>query len=102
MTPSSEAARERLAESRLELRRMFDNDEGASQVGNGEFPRSRTMRLLMEHPGLAVAAALVGGLLIARPGTAGRMLRALPLAAIGRMLLMRYLGHSLNERGAKH
>lgn len=100
MIPGTDNAHERLAESRLELRQMFDCGDGASQVGNGTFPRSRTMRLLIEHPGLAVAAALVGGLLIARPGTAGRMLRTLPLAAVGRMILIRYLAGSPSERGA--
>jgi len=83
------SAAARLAESRLELRQMLDHrsHEGA----NRRFPRSRAMQALMDYPALAVAAALAGGFLVSRPGLMRRVASIVPVAAIARMLVTRYL-----------
>jgi hypothetical protein len=102
MTDRDEAARAeilvRLAVSREELRRVLapprkePNADGSS-IGDahpgGEFPRSRTMQMLVSGRGLGTAAALAASLLIARPALALRLLRMLPAGAVARMLLMR-------------
>ncbi|HZF16319.1 MAG TPA: hypothetical protein VE046_10290 [Steroidobacteraceae bacterium] len=97
MSADAEAAHARLAESRVALRQMLDSGDDDAGDGGGSFPRSRTMRLLVEHPALAIAAAVVGGMLILKPGTLRRVARTVPLAAVGRMLLMRYLARSLGS-----
>jgi|SRR5271155_2534913 len=85
----------RLAASREELRRVFDppdeDSEGSSIPGDhpGGFPRSRTMQMLMSGRGLGTLGAVAAGLLIARPGLALRLLRAVPASAVARMLLVR-------------
>lgn len=91
------SAAARLAESRLELRQMLDSR--ANGAGNGAFPRSRAIRVLMEHPALAVAAAVAGGFLISRPGMIRRLASFLPVAAIGRMLVARYLTRAMKDQG---
>ena len=91
----------RLAVSREELRRLLDPPRGESEQkqgshidGHGDhaFPRSRTMQMLMGGRGLGVLGALAGGLFIARPGLAFRLLRMLPTGAVARMLLAKSLG----------
>src|ERR1700722_13126949 len=85
----------RLAASREELRRVFDpqnNSNGGESVPGdhpGGFPRSRTMQMLMSGRGLGTLSAIAGGLLIARPALALRLLRSLPASAVARMLLTR-------------
>jgi hypothetical protein len=87
----------RLAQSRAEIRRVLEPPlhEHQAEVGAersasfGQFPRSRTMRLLMSGRGLGTVGALVGGLLVARPALALRLLRLLPSSAVARMLLVR-------------
>jgi hypothetical protein len=85
----------RLAASREELRRVFDppnNSNGGESVPGdhpGGFPRSRTMQMLMSGRGLGTLSAIAGGLLIARPALALRLLRSLPAGAVARMLLAR-------------
>jgi hypothetical protein len=86
----------RLAQSRQELRSVLDPPRGqsdgngaTSSHGHSEFPRSRTMQMLLSSRGLGTVGALVGGLLIARPAMALRILRLLPASAIGKMLLAR-------------
>jgi len=91
------SAAARLAESRLELRQMLDRR--GNGAGNGAFPRSRALQLLMEHPALAVAAAVAGGFLISRPGMIRRVASVVPVAAIGRMLIARYLTRALKDQG---
>jgi hypothetical protein len=98
MTDRDEAARAeilaRLAVSREELWRVLapqHNEPRAdgSSIGVGEFPRSRTMQMLMSGRGLGTLGAVAAGLLIARPALALRLLRMLPAGAVARMLLMR-------------
>jgi hypothetical protein len=89
----------RLAVSRQELRRLLDpprreSEQGSQTDGHGDnaFPRSRTMQMLMGGRGLGVLGALAGGLFIARPGLALRLLRMLPTGTVARMLLAKSLG----------
>ncbi|MGH8264928.1 MAG: hypothetical protein ACRETU_00485 [Steroidobacterales bacterium] len=91
------SAAARLAESRLELRQMLDHrlNDGT----NGRFPRSRAMQALMDHPALAVAAAVTGGFLIARPGMIRRVASFVPVAAIARMLVARYVTRAMKDQG---
>jgi hypothetical protein len=102
MTDRDEAARAeilaRLAVSREELRRVLapprkEPNANGSSIGDahphGEFPRSRTMQMLVSGRGLGAVGALAAGLLIARPAFALRLLRMLPAGAVARMLLMR-------------
>jgi hypothetical protein len=101
MTNRDEAARAeilaRLAVSREEMRRVLapqrnePNADGSSigDTHRGEFPRSRTMQMLMSGRGLGTLGAVAASLLIARPALALRLLRMLPAGAVARMLLMR-------------
>jgi hypothetical protein len=103
MRDPDEAARAeilaRLADSRRELRRVLDpprqNSDGSSLGGadaghrSGGFPRSRTMQLLLSGRGLGTLGAVVGGLLIARPALALRLLKMLPASAFARMLIVK-------------
>src|SRR5277367_2764980 len=85
----------RLAQSRQELRRLLDPppEEGktgeAAANGHAGFPRSRTMQMLMSSRGLGTLGALAGGLLIARPGLALRLLRLVPAGTVAKMLMAR-------------
>ncbi len=83
----------RLAQSREELRLLFDppqtqsNGAAAAANGRGGFPRSRTMQALMSSRGLGALGALAGGLLIARPTLALRLLRLVPAGTVAKMLM---------------
>jgi len=85
----------KLAQTREEMRQVLDpprvesgGDRGsAANPGMSEFPRSRTMRALLSSRGLGAAGALVGGLLIARPSLALRLLRMVPIGTVGKMLI---------------
>jgi hypothetical protein len=102
VTDRDEAARAeilaRLAVSREELRRVLDPppnepDAGTRAPGDrpGEFPRSRTMQMLMSGRGLGALGAAAVGLVVARPALALRLLRMLPAGTVAKMLLMRAL-----------
>jgi hypothetical protein len=83
----------RLAQSRAELRALLDpppQGDGSGEASiNGHlgFPRSRTMQMLMSGRGLGTLGALAGGLLIARPALALRLLRFVPANAVAKMLM---------------
>jgi hypothetical protein len=86
--------RNRLAQSREELRVLLDpppgqsNGSGAAGMnGHLGFPRSRTMQMLLSSRGLGTLGALAGGLLIARPALALRLLRFVPASAVAKMLM---------------
>ena len=85
--------RTRLAQSRAELIAILDpprgdNDNGSGDPGNGHgFPRSRTMQMLVSGRGLGTMGALIGGLLIARPALALRLLRMVPAGTVGKLLM---------------
>jgi hypothetical protein len=98
MTERDAAARNlirtKLAQSREELRNVLDPPPseaigGAESAANGSggFPRSRTMRALLSSRGLGALGALAGGLLIARPALALRLLRLVPASAVAKMLM---------------
>jgi hypothetical protein len=86
--------RARLAQSREELRTLLDppptqgnGSADSAARGFGGFPRSRTMQMLMSGRGLGTVGALAGGLLIARPALALRLLRLVPASAVAKMLM---------------
>jgi hypothetical protein len=90
----------RMAQSRAEIRRVLepppriDHDPAGGvtdSVGDGGFPRSRTMRLLMSGRGIGTVGAVVGGLLMSRPTLAFRLLRMVPTGAIARMVVVKAL-----------
>jgi hypothetical protein len=95
----------KLAQSREEVRHILDppraenGADGAPQHVASEFPRSRTMRALLSSRGLGAAGALVGGLLIARPSLALRMLRMVPVSTVAKMLLGKAIS-GLGKRAA--
>jgi len=102
MAESYDAARSEtlaaLARSRAEIRQILDpprvqrtaSEPDSADAGSPtSFPRSRTMRLLMSGRGLTTAGAVVGGLFIARPALAFRLLRMIPAGAVARMLMVR-------------
>jgi hypothetical protein len=88
----------KLVQSREELRRILDPPPG--EYGNGGqapgqaagFPRSRTMQMLMSGRGLGTLGALAGGLLIARPALALRLLRYVPASSVAKILMTRAIG----------
>jgi hypothetical protein len=99
----------RLAQSRAELRKIFEppsqNEPGSSEAGaeasgggHGMFPRSRTMRLLTSGRGLGTLGAMVGGLVMARPAMALRLLRLLPVEAVARVVLVKAIAAMRSKR----
>jgi hypothetical protein len=90
--------RNRLAQSREELRLLLDPppspSEGGPSPANGHagFPRSRTMQMLMSGRGLGTLGALAGGLLMARPALALRLLRLVPASSVAKMLMSKAMG----------
>ena len=89
----------RLAQSRAEIRRLLEPpadadsaDSGASpSPARGGFPRSRTMQTLMSGRGIGTIGAVAGGLILARPALAWRLVRLLPTGAVARMVVPRIL-----------
>lgn len=87
----------RMAQSRAEIRHALEPpprvDHGGSDenfTGSaGTFPRSRTMKLLMTGRGMGTLGAVVGGLALARPALAFRLLRMIPTGAVARMLMVK-------------
>jgi hypothetical protein len=98
MTAERDAILERLAQSRAEIRRLLEpapresaEEHPSPDAAPRGFPRSRTMRMLMKGRGLGVLAALAGGLIIARPAVAWRLIRSLPTGTVARLLITRIL-----------
>jgi hypothetical protein len=86
----------RLAQSRAEIRRVLEPPSAASAeerpAGEADtFPRSRTMQALLSGRGLGAAGAVLGGLLVARPALAWRLLKLLPTSALARMFLVKFI-----------
>jgi hypothetical protein len=97
----------RLALSRAEIRRVLEppaDESGDAPAGgraSGGFPRSRTMQALLSGRGLGAVGAMAGGLLMARPALAWRLIRLLPTSAVARMLFERALGAMRAKRSSK-
>jgi len=95
----------KLAQSREELRSILDpppRENGAGQSAgeaHAGFPRSRTMRTLLSSRGLGTLGALAGGLLIARPALALRLLRLVPATAVAKMLMAKAVGMLKSKSG---
>ena len=85
--------RARLAASRAEIRRLLKppSAESAGASATPDFPRSRTMRWLMKGRGAGTVGAIAGGMLIARPALAFRLLRRLPTGSMGLLVLVKAL-----------
>jgi len=109
VTPGDASERDaimaRLAQSRGEISRLLEpppadsEGEGPGPGGvAGGFPRSRTMRALMTGRGIGAVGALAGGLLLARPRMAWRLLRMLPTGAVTRMVVGRLMGAMRGKR----
>jgi len=91
----------RLAQSRADIRRLLEPEGppssgdtapgGSGAAGGSSFPRSRTMKLLLTGRGMGTVGAVVGGLLLARPTLALRLLRFVPLEAVARVVLVKTL-----------
>lgn len=94
-----DAIRAKMEASRAEIRRVLepaahpDEAVAGATLGTGAsvFPRSRTLRLLLSGRGLGAVGAVVGGMLIARPALAIRLISLLRAGAVGRMLLAKAL-----------
>ncbi len=97
----------KMAESRAEIRRVLDPPARPAVAGepdapsgrDGMFPRSRTMRMLLSVRGVGTVGALAGGLLLARPALAVKLLRMIPAGAVARMLLVKAIAALKNKRG---
>jgi hypothetical protein len=95
----------RLAASRAEIVGIFEPAPSESGPGtavggeSGTFPRSRTMRLLLSGRGVGTVGAVVGGLVMARPALALRLLRMIPASAVARMLVVRAFAGLRSKRG---
>jgi hypothetical protein len=92
----------KLVQSREELRRILDPPPGDGGQAPGEasgFPRSRTMQMLMSGRGLGTLGALAGGLLIARPALALRLLRYLPASSVAKMIMAKAFGALKSRSG---
>jgi hypothetical protein len=87
----------RLAETRQQLVDLFTADRQESAAGQpaspraGSFPRSHTIRLLLGKQGLGALAVIIGGILVARPAIAWRLLRLLPIKTFARTMFVRFL-----------
>jgi hypothetical protein len=89
----------KLVQSREELRAILDPPpgdygDGGQAPGHARavFPRSRTMQMLMSGRGMGTLGALAGGLLIARPALALRLLRFVPVSSVAKILMARAIG----------
>ncbi len=104
LTESRSETLARLAQSRAAIRRILDPEPEITQdevepEGVTAFPRSRTMKMLMSGRGLGTVGAIVGGLLMARPAVALRLIRMLPTGAVARMLLVKGIAMFRSQRG---
>ena len=96
----------KMAQSRQEIRRLLEpppqqagSHNGAASGVAGDFPRSRTMKLLMSGRGIGAVSAVLGGILMARPALAIRLLRMIPVGAVARMLLVKGIETLRSRRG---
>lgn len=81
-------AADKLQESRAEFQHLFEPDDPRAQ---NDFPRSKTMRLLLSSRGAALLAVAAGAVLILKPGLAARAARVVPMGGILRSLAVNLL-----------
>jgi hypothetical protein len=91
-----ETASERLARSRAELRQIFEpppeTDAGRPDARSASgFPRSAIMKAITKHGGATGIALLAVALVAARPKLAVKLLRYLPVSAISKSLVSRFI-----------
>ena len=97
----------RLAVSREELRRVLEPprreaDDPSDPAPRGdEFPRSRTMQMLMSGRGLGIIGTVAAGLFVARPTLVLRLLRMVPASAVGKMLLIKAMEAFKSQRESR-
>jgi hypothetical protein len=96
----------KMAQSRKEIRRLLEppsqqtgSPKGAASGVTGNFPRSRTMKLLLSGRGIGAVSAVLGGILMARPAIAIRLMRMIPVGAVARMLLVKGIASLRSRRG---
>jgi hypothetical protein len=96
----------RLAQCREELRQTLASppepdgiERAAARGAGGEFPRSRTMKAIFTGRGIGTVGALIGGLIMARPELALRLLRMIPTGAIARLLAGKVVSALKSRRG---
>jgi hypothetical protein len=98
----SGSAAERLSQSRAEFEHLFIPEDAAESHGGGAenrsaFPRSAIMKLLTKN-GMATGLTLIlVALFAARPAMAAKLLRYLPVSAITKLVVARFI----NAQGAK-
>jgi hypothetical protein len=93
---NARSASERLAESRTELKRLFEpppeQDAGGSEsASKSGFPRSAIMKAITKNRGATGIALLAIALFASRPKLAIRLLRYVPVSAITRSLISRFI-----------
>jgi hypothetical protein len=95
----------RLRQTRAEIRQILepppsqslDSAKNEAHANPRDFPRSRTMKLLVSARGMGTVGALVGGLVLARPALALKLIRMVPTGAVARMLIAKAIGALRNR-----
>jgi hypothetical protein len=103
--PDSNPAAE-LAKSRAELQRLLDPEVKARDAklektiegrpnghakSDGDFPRSLTMKLLAGNRGVGTLLMMAFGAMAMKPRMAAKMLQYVPVSAIAKTLIARYI-----------
>jgi hypothetical protein len=80
------------------LQQLFEPEESATPAGDarggrqhGAFPRSMTMKLLTKGSGAGGLAVMALALFATSPTKAMRLLRLLPMSAITKILVARFI-----------
>ena len=82
----------RLSRSREQLQELFEEPESNGDSPNHHFPRSKVMRLFAGNRSLALLALGAGGLLLfKKPALVMRTLRLIPMSAVMRMVVARFM-----------
>jgi hypothetical protein len=97
-TPPADPPSVRLARSRAELQELFKPEESEAPGGDaragrqqGAFPRSMTMKLLTRGSGAGGLAVMALALFATSPAKAMRLLRLLPMSAITKIVVARFI-----------
>ena len=90
------SASERLARSRAELHKLFEPTPHADGASNGaearsKFPRSMIMKAITKNGGKTGLTLAVVALLAARPALAAKLLRYIPVSAITKIVVARFI-----------